>query len=78
MPGSDEFTCSLCHHTFKKGWTEEEAHQEAEKLFGYRVPWDEIETLCDDCYDKFKAWVETLTPEERAEADRETLKEAES
>lgn len=70
---SDTFTCAYCGGTFQRRpeWTDEDALAEAKEFFGYDVPKAEQEVLCDDCYTKFKAWVETLTPEERAAIDRE-------
>ena len=45
----DEYTCAACGETFNKGWTDEEAHAEADAI-GF--PQEEREIVCDDCYKK--------------------------
>lgn len=50
---SDEFTCNMCHQTFDKGWSDDEARAERLELFG---EWkdEECELVCDDCFQKIK------------------------
>lgn len=46
---SDEYVCAVCRGTFKKGWTDEEAKDELDEVFGL-IPIDVCEIVCDDCY----------------------------
>jgi hypothetical protein len=43
-----EFTCANCGGTFVKGWSDEEAADEAGRVFGADIP-DPV-VVCDDCY----------------------------
>lgn len=69
----ERFTCDRCSRSFTKAWTDTEAHEESEQFFGYEIPESEQRQLCDECWAEFTQWVDTLTPEERAELDRQTL-----
>ena len=44
---ANEYKCSTCGGVFEKGWTEEEAKQEA-KENGFII--SESCLICDDCY----------------------------
>lgn len=46
---TDTYTCEQCGGTFEKGWTDEEAQAEAERLWGEGGP-DDPATVCDDCF----------------------------
>jgi hypothetical protein len=46
----NEYRCAQCKLVFEKGWSEEEAHAEAEKNFGAWSP--SMAVVCDDCYNK--------------------------
>ena len=46
---NNEFTCEMCHGTFEKGWTDEEAEAELKQLFA-PVPAEECGLICDDCF----------------------------
>ena len=70
---ADQFTCARCKRTFPKAWSDDEAKAEARELFGYDVPKDQVEELCDECYGEFTEWVSTLSPAERAGLDAQTL-----
>jgi hypothetical protein len=54
------FTCAECKGTFEKGWTDEEAWQEADELW---MP-DELaagtDVICDTC---FQAIIAAVPPE---------------
>jgi len=45
------FTCAICGETFEKGWMDEEAAAEAEKVFGAHL--DDDAVVCDDCFKQF-------------------------
>jgi len=42
------FTCEECNQTYEKGWTDEEAKEEAESTFGISTG----AVVCDDCYNQ--------------------------
>ena len=46
---SDTYKCAACGGVFEKGWTDEEAQEEYEKMFGGNAPECKA-TVCDDCY----------------------------
>lgn len=71
-----KFTCAHCGGVFTIGWSEEEAEAEAREFFGYEVPEEQREELCDDCYGEFRKWAEALPAETRARYDAETRTEA--
>ena len=52
----NEYQCDECHGIFEKGWSDEEASQEAIDIFG--KPKEEFESgmaiVCDDCFQKMK------------------------
>ena len=51
----DSYTCELCHETFEKGWTDEEANAEAQELFGTPQASEhpkDMAIVCDDCFHK--------------------------
>lgn len=57
------FTCQKCNNTFINAWSE----QEAEKEFlnaPWNIPGDEQVLICDDCFQEFKKWFDSLTPEQ--------------
>lgn len=45
----NEYRCDVCKKVFESGWSDEEATEEKEKLFG-DVPDDECGIVCDDCF----------------------------
>lgn len=59
----DKFTCANCTQTFNKEWTEEEAVKEFKSSPWY-IPNENIDVICDDCFEEFKEWFETLTDED--------------
>ena len=51
----DEFQCAMCGNIYKKGRTDEEAHQECVENFGKDLAYnDDIVDVCDDCYELIK------------------------
>jgi hypothetical protein len=66
-----DYTCEICGGTFATDQPLEEVLAETRESFGY-VP-DEADrgTVCDGCYTRFRAWLDNLPPERRAELDRE-------
>lgn len=50
----DEYKCDMCGGIFKKGWSEEEANQEAEDIWGVKNANEDkdMAIVCDDCWNK--------------------------
>ena len=47
----DEYTCAYCGETHQKGWSDEEAKEEAKGVFGEDVfEREPVVIVCDDCY----------------------------
>lgn len=46
---NNQFTCALCHQTFDKGWSDEEAITELQANFDTTDIAD-CDMVCDDCY----------------------------
>jgi hypothetical protein len=44
----DTYVCAVCHGTFEKTWTDEEAKAEEADVFGGNDP--DAAVVCDDCY----------------------------
>lgn len=57
------FTCDGCMTSFNKCWSEEEAKKEYESA-PWNVPGQDCGMLCDDCFEEFKVWFDSLTPED--------------
>lgn len=56
----NEYQCAKCCGVFEKGWSDEEAMEEAvaKKSVPFSgIPVEECETLCDDCYKEFLKWM---------------------
>lgn len=68
-----KFICEKCHQTFSKGWSEEEAEKEYDT-----APWniigDDRALICDDCFEEFKKWFYSLTPEDHERIKNEYSK----
>lgn len=54
---ADCFQCSNCHGIFPKGLSDEEAEAQRAKEFP-DIPSSEMVVVCDDCYEKMKAYFE--------------------
>ena len=48
---SSEYTCAVCHQTWEKGWSDDEAMLEFKNDFG-DIPLNVCVIICDDCYVK--------------------------
>jgi hypothetical protein len=59
----NNFTCDRCQVTFNKGRSEEEARKELETS-PWNIPGDAIGVVCDDCFEAFKIWFDSLTEED--------------
>lgn len=63
-----EFTCALCLNTFDKindeTWNNFKASEEFLNLCP-EAKNDPTDSVCDDCYDKFKKWFADLSREEK-------------
>lgn len=59
-----QFTCQKCHGTFNKSWSEEEAEKEF-STSPWGIPGDDRVIICDDCFQLFKKWFDSLTPEQQ-------------
>ena len=60
MNESQTYTCENCGGTFEKNRSDEEAMAEA--LAADRFPVGEpvdVAVICDDCYNRMMAWIET-------------------
>ena len=60
------YTCESCGGTYDSPASHEETVKEAEKLFEpHGIPLGEdYATLCDSCYQRFRKWFDSLTPEQ--------------
>lgn len=58
-----QYTCENCNQIFNKLWSDEEAKKEYESS-SYYMPNEEVAVICDDCFIKFKKWVDSLTEED--------------
>lgn len=59
----ESYECSVCHGTFTKGRSDEEAHAEQASLWE-PIPGDEEPGIvCDGCFRDVVAWAEAEVPE---------------
>ena len=49
----NEYQCAKCRGIYEKGWTDEEALEEQESIFG-KIPEQEKAVICDDCFNEMK------------------------
>jgi len=55
----DTFTCALCHETFDKAWSDEEALAESHDLWPQEhIDGVDMDVVCDDCHHGVLAWVQ--------------------
>ena len=47
----NEYQCEICMGIFEKGWSDEEAKQEALDIWG-EIPNEERGLVCDECFKK--------------------------
>ena len=67
--GFGDYTCSACGGSFTRDKTLETALDEAKEVFG-AFPSDPVE-VCDDCYKRFMAWWNAMTPEQQKAIEEE-------
>ena len=51
----NEFRCANCGGVFEKGWSDEEAREEAKQWTKEEMASGES-VICDDCYTEFMNW----------------------
>jgi hypothetical protein len=56
----ESYECTLCHETFVKTISDEEAMAEMEALW---VETSDPKVICDDCFQRVMAWAEQDAPE---------------
>jgi hypothetical protein len=59
----DTFECWVCHGTFTKTRSDEEAMAEMKATWQPTSGDDDPGTVCDDCFTKVMAWAHTSAPE---------------
>ncbi len=50
----NEYTCSACKKTYEKGWSDDEADDEALKLHGKTSKSADMAIVCDNCFNKMR------------------------
>lgn len=60
----EPYECGVCHHTFTKTRSDEEAHAEQEAMWE-PISGDDEEPgiVCDDCFQQVVAWAQAEVPE---------------
>lgn len=53
-PKDDTYKCDMCGDTFEKGWSDEEAEEEAADIFGVEgaASNSDMSVVCEDCFRK--------------------------
>ncbi len=49
------YQCSDCKEIYEKGWSDEEANQEAIELHGKSKDDEDMVIVCDDCFNKMRS-----------------------
>lgn len=49
---TETFTCAACDQTFDKAWTDKDALEEKNDLWGVVIPDEALLVVCDDCFKK--------------------------
>jgi hypothetical protein len=71
MTGTGEsYECAVCHGTFTKTRSDEEAEAERREIWVEPFGDDEEGTICDDCFQRVMAWAESEHPEYLRRAGR--------
>jgi ribulose kinase len=71
------YTCAVCHGEFRRTTSHQEAMAEMVAVTGQPHPGETIEIVCDDCYRRFRQWLDSLPADERARMERERAAEFE-
>jgi hypothetical protein len=53
---SETYTCAACGETYEKEWSDEEARDEAEAIWGAEEL-EDVVVICDDCFKRGMAKV---------------------
>jgi hypothetical protein len=61
--GGEEYTCAVCHGTFTKECSDEEAAAEMEATWQPLPGDDDPGIVCDDCFRQVMAWAQSEAPE---------------
>lgn len=69
---SEQFTCARCGCTFDNGWSHAEAMAEYTGRF-FAAALDDAAVLCDDCFERFWAWMKANGITGRLSEDRAKL-----
>jgi hypothetical protein len=71
----ETYQCAVCKGVFIKSTTDAEARAEFERENPRLadMPQDQMGTLCDPCFFRFKRWLDHLPPAERERMEREGL-----
>lgn len=81
MSENHTYTCDYCGGVYEKGWSDEEALQEAEMIFGsHPDQWEEngdgIAVVCDLCFQKMHPFAHPeLLAEARKRHGKDYIKE---
>ena len=51
MEANNMFQCGMCEGIFEKEWTDKEAKEESQELWG-DLPEEEFEIICDTCFNE--------------------------
>ena len=71
MVETREYTCARCGGAFVTDVPVEAVLAEEREVFGFNATDETRRSLCDPCYQEFRGWLDAMTPEERAEMDRQ-------
>jgi hypothetical protein len=68
----NEYQCARCGGVFVKGRSDAEARSEFEARMPHLadLPQSEMDTICDDCMVRFRAWFAKLSPAQRRDIER--------
>jgi hypothetical protein len=69
MSATRQYACDYCGGIFTTDEPVEAVLAETREVFGCVPAEDARRSLCDTCYKKFRAWLDSLSPVRRAEID---------
>jgi len=53
MSNNNSYTCAMCHQTYDKAWSDDEAMQETTSYWP-NIAAEDCAVVCDDCFKKIK------------------------
>jgi hypothetical protein len=56
----EQYECAICHGTFTKTWSDEEARAELETTWQPQP--GPVDIVCDDCFQQVMSWARTEMP----------------